>query len=1070
MDDNNGNLSGHISHTEVTYAGTKRKRKKRTIKSIVKSSKVDAYNIQMHPDSTSKTEDSGKMESDKTHEREEELPKAVYLQPTPRTLPPIDIKTSVGTSSVVATSAAFPDIQKTTRPTNPVLLPPINQDNKKGVDNASYTKHAEKSDSDTQNLNNGINENQPLNEDTKKKKYYQKPRATLYFKDNERRIDFVLAYDDDEQDSEKKTKRDKFENGLMETGLQLEWEPKEESQDQKTCFVKIHAPWSVLLKYAEIMRIKMPLKEDESCESREKLEEEHENADICCHSVWSKCKCCFDPCRLDSGFIEDEGNYYTAEFSKEKQSFFDIKDRKTFFSNSERSRITYRILSETRFAPGKLQLGIQRLINQSVYDSAFPLHEGKHTAKDSKLPVNSNMRRMLYWEWARWGRWYKFQPLDAVRKYFGDSIGIYFTWLGFYTHMLVYPSILGIIVFCYSAATLSGDPNSREICDDTYPTYVGNETMCPVCDVDCSYWKLTTSCLAARFTHLFDNNSTIFFAVFMSLWATMFLEFWKREQFRLSYEWDLVDYDEEQDLIRPEFEAVVKKERLNPVTQQKEPYLDARTKYSRVAFSLVTVIFWLLVIVAAVFAIIVYRLAIKAIFAVSIDFTQVQDVELIGQFATPQMLTTITASLLSLIVIMVLNKVYEVVALKLTHMELPRTQMEFDDSFTFKMFCFQFVNYYSYLFYVAFFKTSIAGNPSNYTYLGDWRWEQCDPGGCMYELSIQLIIIMLGKQLWNNTLEIVLPWTLNKYRQYKSTKRSKEMPDNEYTRWEQDYDLQQATEMGLFYEYLEMIIQFGFVTLFVAAFPLAPLLALLNNIIEIRLDANKFICELRRPLAQKCADIGAWYHLLEFIATISVVTNSFTIAITSEAIPKMVYYYEYSIEPYGSYTERTLQGYTNDSLSLFNTSDFSERSMPKNPDPFGTGNVTICRYRDYRTPPSSDPKYALTMQYWHVVAARLAFVIVMEHVVFLLKRFLDYIIPDRPKKLRDLIKREHFLVKEMLVKAEAEHLWKQGVKTENEMAGRKEKPTGNTRTVQPMMSSTFDNFSIADHVSSSTPL
>lgn len=46
------------------------------------------------------------------------------------------------------------------------------------------------------------------------------------------------------------------------------------------------------------------------------------------------------------------------------------------------------------------------------------------------------------------------------------------------------------------------------------------------------------------------------------------------------------------------------------------------------------------------------------------------------------------------------------------------------------------------------------------------------------------------------------------------------------------------------------------VTLFVASFPLAPLFALLNNIIEIRLDAKKFVTELRRPIAAKAKDIG----------------------------------------------------------------------------------------------------------------------------------------------------------------------------------------------------------------------
>ena len=40
--------------------------------------------------------------------------------------------------------------------------------------------------------------------------------------------------------------------------------------------------------------------------------------------------------------------------------------------------------------------------------------------------------------------------------------------------------------------------------------------------------------------------------------------------------------------------------------------------------------------------------------------------------------------------------------------------------------------------------------------------------------------------------------------------------------------------MALFEEYLEMVIQYGFVTIFVSAFPLAPFFALINNIIEVK--------------------------------------------------------------------------------------------------------------------------------------------------------------------------------------------------------------------------------------------
>lgn len=69
------------------------------------------------------------------------------------------------------------------------------------------------------------------------------------------------------------------------------------------------------------------------------------------------------------------------------------------------------------------------------------------------------------------------------------------------------------------------------------------------------------------------------------------------------------------------------------------------------------------------------------------------------------------------------------------------------------------------------------------------------------------------------------------------------------------------------------VIQYGFVTLFVAAFPLAPLFALLNNIGEIRLDAFKMVTQSRRPLAERVEDIGAWYGILQGITYAAVVTN-----------------------------------------------------------------------------------------------------------------------------------------------------------------------------------------------------
>lgn len=92
-------------------------------------------------------------------------------------------------------------------------------------------------------------------------------------------------------------------------------------------------------------------------------------------------------------------------------------------------------------------------------------------------------------------------------------------------------------------------------------------------------------------------------------------------------------------------------------------------------------------------------------------------------------------------------------------------------------------------------------------------------------------------------------------------------------RWEMDFHLEEWTVLSLFSEYLEMALQFGFCTLFVAAFPVAPLFALLNNIIEIRVDAYKYVVQQRRPLAQRTRSIGVWHPILEGVSVTAVVFN-----------------------------------------------------------------------------------------------------------------------------------------------------------------------------------------------------
>uniref|UniRef100_A0A672JJS8 Anoctamin n=1 Tax=Salarias fasciatus TaxID=181472 RepID=A0A672JJS8_SALFA len=715
--------------------------------------------------------------------------------------------------------------------------------------------------------------------------------------------------------------------------------------------------------YADVLKVKVPFKESDVPHGQDVPLE------------WLS-----HPFRLPDHVMHPQPDYFTYPFDKNKMDFFLINDKDTFFPPSTRNRIVFYILARCPYfkegRKDKDKTGIKRLLSNGTYTAAFPLHDCRYWKRARNAECESE-RFNLYKHWARFLCFYKEQPLNLIRKYYGEKIGIYFAWLGFYTEMLFFAAVMGFICFTYGLLSYDVNMSSKEICDADIG---GSILMCPLCDKKCPFWKLNSTCLSSWQSHLFDNEGTVFFAIFMGIWVTLFLEFWKRRQARLEYEWDLVDFEEEQQQlqIRPEFEIRCTNRRLNRITQEMEPYLPVTSKCARFCLSGATVIFWISLIVACIIGVIAYRLAVYAAFA-SIIKDPMRKIQLVGRFITPQLATSVTASCINFVIIMILNFFYERVAIWITDMEIPKTHLEYENRLTMKMFLFQFVNYYSSCFYVAFFKGKFVGYPGKYSYMfgnsTKLRNEECDPGGCLIELTTQLVIVMAGKQLWGNIQEALLP-----------SRKGRHNPENHYSRWEQDHVLQNFSQLGLFYEYLEMVVQFGFITLFVASFPLAPLLALFNNILEIRVDAWKFTTQFRRPVASKARNIGAWQEILNAVAILSVVTNAFIMAFTSDMIPRMVYLYAYS-------KEASMRGYINNSLSIYNISQIPKENM----------------YRDYRYPPGHQKEYTHT-------------IIDLIHVVFVVKFFVAWMIPDVPSDVKARFKRERYLIQEYLHNYEVERL------------------------------------------------
>lgn len=288
------------------------------------------------------------------------------------------------------------------------------------------------------------------------------------------------------------------------------------------------------------------------------------------------------------------------------------------------------------------------------------------------------------------------------------------------------------------------------------------------------------------------------------------------------------------------------------MTRVEEPsvsFLKQRLPYFIVSFSFV--VLSVAVVLLIMVSIIVYRVSTY----IALSTQHHYESEFLRK--NIEWIVTSTAATINLILIMILSILYKRLANWLTELEMPRTQNEFDNSLTLKMYLFEFVNYYSSLFYIAFFKGMFSNSPPDGSLQPDKMSkliEPCPIGGCYFDLTIQLVIILLGKNLFSSMLEYLIPYlygVYNRYVYFSSPNAKKRNSNSKLDQYEEDYLLESWDHSVLFYEYLELVLQFGFITLFVSAFPLAPLFALLNNIFEIRFDAQKMLKSYKRPVAQR---------------------------------------------------------------------------------------------------------------------------------------------------------------------------------------------------------------------------
>jgi Calcium-activated chloride channel len=421
-------------------------------------------------------------------------------------------------------------------------------------------------------------------------------------------------------------------------------------------------------------------------------------------------------------------------------------------------------------------------------------------------------------------------PLNKIRNYFGEKIALYFEFLRFSQTSLLIPSLVGLFVFCIQN-TYSQD----------------------------SIFVLTLNAI---------------YSIFMTVWATVFLEYWRRKEAKQAIIWGQTKL-EKIEVPRPQYKGT---SRRSPITDDMdEIHFEPRhrLKYFILAF------FVSGLVICMVLGIVASLLLFKKL---NSGKYEVNGVDIIIPIT----------SVVNAIQIQVFNYVYERLAKKLTELENHKTYTQYEDSLVLKTFVFQFVNSFNSVFYIGFGKTYIEGCSETNS-----QGQKVNTIGasCMNELYIQLVAIFAVSYL-KNLFEIGYPLI-----KYYIKKRRKKLSRVKYTgkkdirhRIESQLNLDSyltRDKDGTIDDYLELVMQFGYLTLFALVFPLSTLLAFLGFWLEMFSDKLKIIRLVRRPDPLPVKDIGTWWYIYSTIGILAIFSNTALFCFTSRTFKDFVGSTEY---------------------------------------------------------------------------------------------------------------------------------------------------------------------------------
>lgn len=400
--------------------------------------------------------------------------------------------------------------------------------------------------------------------------------------------------------------------------------------------------------------------------------------------------------------------------------------------------------------------------------------------------------------------------IPALQNYFGEKIALYFFFLQSFTKDLFWMAIIGLILFASDFILIQFD--------------------------QMEYYK---------YTRMF--NATI-----VVIWSTIFTEKWKSKEKLFSVEYGQEEY-EENEPPRPGFNGVFTRNLMDD--KMNELYSSSATKLVKVIFGITIALLIACLSVATTLAI----LYLKEYLENETDLSPF----LVG--ALP--------GLLNFISMKVYAAIFWNVAISYTSFENHKNISSYEDFLIIKIFIFNILNLLNSFFLLAFVKGST-------TEFGVCLAAPSTPEGmeCFMELQTQIrSFFLLGFFL--GFLEVIIPSLMRLV-----SKQPKISAEKSYGFGTIDFMIEEELKLaqyqttmevdGVLKEYLEVIIQFSFLSFFGIVFPASFAIAYLTMISQIGMDKYKLLNFYRRPTPKGAKDIGTWTYVLDIISFFTIFVNA----------------------------------------------------------------------------------------------------------------------------------------------------------------------------------------------------